>query len=98
MGTLSAGRAFDVGNSYGYRQQPDIPQTLDSVRDLKELFINPETTYFLSRVTLDITDRPVMPQWQKQLFQVLSRTSNDPSLYFQLPPEQVVEIGVRLPL
>ena len=89
---------FRVIAHYGYRQQPNIPLMLKTEQDLKDWFIGDETTYFLSRVSFEITDRPVMANWRKSLFEFLARTSNDPSRYFQLPPDQVVEIGVRLRL
>ena len=89
---------FQVIAHYGYRQQPNIPLMLETDQDLKEWFIGDDTTYFLSRVRFDITERPVMSMWRKSLFEFLARTSNDPSQYFQLPPGQVVEIGVHLPL
>lgn len=83
---------------FGFKQPPNLPNVIDQCRQYNAQFANPETTYFLGRVTLDITNRPGMYRWRKQLFLWLLHSENDASSYFSIPPEQVVEIGIRLRL
>ncbi|MEZ6062120.1 MAG: potassium transporter Kup [Planctomycetaceae bacterium] len=83
---------------YGFRQRPNVPNVLDQCRQYDLDLTGPDTTFFLGRVTLDVSRRLVMSRWRKYLFVWLSRNSDDASSYFGIPPEQVVEIGLRLQL
>jgi len=83
---------------YGYMQTPSVPNVLHQIHTLDSDFTGPETTFFLGRTELDITDRPVMSHLRKVFFKLMLQTADDPSSHFRIPPEQVVEIGMRLPL
>ena len=57
-----------------------------------------DTSFFLGREKLGISDEPGMSRWRSKLFVFLSRNSMDASSYFGIPSAQVVEVGVQLDL
>ncbi len=101
---LSAGRAVveEVGEgfwrifiTYGFMDQPDIPQALAAVRH-PGLVLTPNVSYFLGRETVLASDRPGMALWRERLFVWMSRNAQTATHFFRLPPEQVIEVGVQV--
>lgn len=78
----------------GFQEFPNVPAAL---RYLPEE-IQSGVTYFVGRESLMATDAGLMKAWQEKPFAVLLRNSLDVSLHFQLPPDNVVEIGGRMDL
>ncbi len=81
---------------YGFKQTPHVPNILDQCRQYDVDFTGPETTFFLGHITLDATGNQGMRQWRKRLFDWMASNARDASRYFGIPPDQVVEIGLRL--
>lgn len=80
---------------YGFMEDPDVPRDLALARE-RGLPLEPgEATYFLGRERLLPTDRPGMAIWRERLFVLMNRNAHDAAEFFRLPPDRVVEIGVR---
>ncbi len=60
--------------------------------DLKQI------TYYIGREKLIVGASGAMARWRANLFIFMSRNATDAASFFNLPPGQVVEIGVRLEL
>jgi KUP system potassium uptake protein len=61
------------------------------------LDLNPETvSLYVGRESLVISERPMMARWRANLFLLMSRNATDATLFFSLPANQVIEVGVRL--
>ena len=55
------------------------------------------TSYFVARETLIPSPRPELdPELEERLFMLLAATSLSATAYFQIPPDQVVELGLQL--
>jgi KUP system potassium uptake protein len=54
------------------------------------------TSYFLGRETLVPTKRPGMAIWREHLFAWLMRNSTSASQFFNLPANQVIELGAQV--
>jgi len=50
----------------------------------------------LGRETVLATDRPGMAMWRETLFGFLSRNAYRATAYYQIPTEQVLEIGDQI--
>ena len=48
--------------------------------------------------TLLIGKRLTLRPWRKRLFGLLSRNSIPPTLFFNIPPDRVMEIGMQVEL
>jgi KUP system potassium uptake protein len=82
--------------SYGFQDQPDIPAALALARS-GGLDIDIEgTSYFLNHVTLLSTRQPGLSRWRKRLFIGMHRNATNAATFFNLPNDQVIELGTRV--
>jgi KUP system potassium uptake protein len=85
---------------FGYREPQDLPATLASaVGQGGERAARVErASYFVSRITVVVTDAPGMRRWRKSLFIVMWRNQADAAAYFKLPDERTVTMGALIEL
>ena len=84
---------------YGYMEDPVVPSAvLHAIRMAGLDVASDQVVYVLGRETFMETNRGRMSAWRERLFALLLRNAADPTLYFRLPPGQVVEIGARVDL
>ena len=89
---------FRVVARYGFMQERNVSALLASV-SLNGYNVQPlALTYFLSRETLIATPHTGMALWREKLFAALARNSVSAAAFFDLPPNQVVEIGTQIEL
>jgi KUP system potassium uptake protein len=94
-----ADRFFRVTLEYGFMEAPDVPLALGSLSPESGLVVNvSETAFFLGRETLLATRRPGMQVWRERLFAFMSRNAQRATVFFKIPPERVVEIGIQVEL
>ncbi len=86
---------WTVNAKFGYLDSTDIPKALTRSKCGGVSFEEMQTTYFLSRRSLQRGKSSELSAWQSLLFVTLSRNADDASRYFQLPADRVVEIGSR---
>jgi KUP system potassium uptake protein len=87
-----------VTANYGFQELPDVPETLRQARALG-LDIDPESaTYFLNRVNFVSTPKPGMARWRERLFAAMSRNSTSAAQFFNIPSEQIAELGMQVDL
>src|SRR5215217_7680528 len=91
------GKGFhQVAVSYGFLDQPDIPQALALCR-ARDLRADPmRTSFFLGRETLIPTPSPPLGPVEARVFTWLSSGNLAATTYFQIPPERVVELGTQI--
>ncbi len=88
---------YDIALHFGFRQEVDIPFALKGLatRGVKLEAMN--TTYFIARS--NIADGPGgMPAWRCALFSWMTRQSEGAASFFNLPANQVVELGTKVML
>ncbi len=85
-----------VNLSYGYMEEPNIPEALRNIVT-KGFGIDPDVaSYVLGRETVLATDAPGMAIWRERLFSLMSRNASNAALYFKLPPNQCLEVGLQI--
>ena len=57
-----------------------------------------EMTFFMGREILIPTKRPGMALWREHLFAFMSKNAERAGTYFNIPANQVVEIGIQVEL
>jgi KUP system potassium uptake protein len=87
---------FEVVVTYGFMQDPNVPQALAFAAKHGLELDEADVTYFLGRETLIVTKAPGMAMWREQLFVLMARNAVRATTYFRLPPERVVELGVQV--
>lgn len=89
---------YQVSAAYGFMQTPNVLGLMDLLA-LKGLETRKsDTSFFLGRETLLITDKPGMARWRKMLFGFMSRNARPANLFFRIPPNRVVELGTQIEL
>jgi KUP system potassium uptake protein len=82
---------------FGFMEMPDIPLLLQKARD-KGLDIDPdEASYFLGRISLvPSKGKRVLDPVRRFLFGFMQRNAVSPVVYYNIPPEKVLELGVQM--
>ncbi|HUR45889.1 MAG TPA: potassium transporter Kup [Candidatus Saccharimonadales bacterium] len=81
---------------YGFMETPNIREVLRSC-EAYNLKIDPEqATYFLSRETIIATPLKGMAMWREHLFAFMVRNAQTATLFFNLPANRVVELGMQI--
>jgi KUP system potassium uptake protein len=83
---------------YGYMEDIDVPALLERAANEYGLVAPPmDTTYFLGRETLIVTERPSgMAFWREKIFASMMRNAESAARFFHLPPNRVVELGTQI--
>ena len=82
---------------YGFAEEPQVMQDLCVALDIPE-GQRMGMSFYQSRELLRITKKPGMAVWRKKLFNLIARTTRPTAGYFDLPPGQVIELGVQIEL
>lgn len=89
---------FRVTARFGFMEEPDVLLAL-RLANGKGLDVALEaTSFFVGRETLLATERPGMAQWRERLFALMARNSPRAPTTFNVPAEQVIEIGAQIEL
>ena len=89
---------FRVILHYGFSESPEVQ------RDLKEALLSrgikkqTDISFYQSRELLLTDGTGKMAPWRKKIFVFLSRIARPATGYFQLPPRNVIELGIQLEL
>jgi KUP system potassium uptake protein len=82
---------------YGFMQIPNVPVAMRLCEKLGLQVDADHLTYYLGRETpIPSAEVPGMALWRDRLFAFLARNSMRATDYYQLPPEDVVEVGVHI--
>jgi KUP system potassium uptake protein len=83
---------------YGYMESPNAGNLMQML-EARGVPLNPDrATYFFNREMIITGGNAKMWEWQKNLYSFLSRNARPAKDYFQIPPSQIIEIGLPLQL
>ena len=89
---------YQVVAVYGFMQTPNVLEVLELCRAAGLETNATDTSFFLGRETLVISDKRGMAKWRKILFSFMSRNARPANTFFQIPPNRVVELGTQIEL
>lgn len=81
---------------YGYMDTVDVPSDLARHEGL--LSRAGGTSFFVGRSAIRFASRPSMPRWMIVIYMFLHRNAADPTAWFSIPPNRVVELGSQIEL
>lgn len=81
---------------YGYMDTVDVPSDLARSEGL--LSSKGGTSFFIGRSAIRFASRPSLPRWMTVLYMILHRNAADPTAWFGIPPNRVVELGSQIEL
>jgi KUP system potassium uptake protein len=81
---------------FGFMDRPDVSQALLLCKDCG-LALDPSQTWFLlSRATVIPTPGEGMAMWRERMFAAMARNARTAGDYFNIPTEQVIELGTKI--
>ncbi|MBL8602286.1 MAG: KUP/HAK/KT family potassium transporter [Myxococcales bacterium] len=90
---------YRVKARYGFTESPDVVAVLRRAAAEHNLPLRLDaTTFFLGRETFLAGDRGKMDAAREGLFAFLTRNARNAALYFNVPAEQVIEVGMQFDL
>jgi KUP system potassium uptake protein len=89
---------WQVTATYGFMETPNVLECLTLCNE-RGLPIDPQAaSFYLGRETLLTSGRSSMARWRKVLFAILSRNARPANMFFNIPPNRVVELGTQIEL
>jgi KUP system potassium uptake protein len=89
---------WQVVARYGFMETPNVMDVLRRCGEQGITVNEADTSYYLGRETLLTSGRGEMARWRKALFAFLSRNARPANMFFQIPPNRVVELGTQIEL
>jgi KUP system potassium uptake protein len=83
---------WTVVGCYGFMESPDVPALIERAMQEHELTVE-GPTYFLGRESI-VAKRG----WRQRLFSFMHHNAHPAPAYFQIPPNQVLEVGAQVEL
>jgi KUP system potassium uptake protein len=83
---------------YGYMQSPSAFEIISLLEKLGAPIEIQDTTFYFNRETILYKGKAKMWRWQKSLYALLSRNARPPSHYYEIPANQIIEIGLPVNL
>ena len=87
---------YSISIRFGFREEPDLNKALNRTADYG-LAIPSNATFFVARTSI-VDCEGVLPHWRCALFAWMTRQSESAATYYNLPSDQVVEIGTQVTL
>ena len=81
---------------YGFKNDPDVPKALQTIKGRGCELDDMTTSYFLSRDTIVPTIDSGMAQWREKLFAQMHRNASAAADFLKLPNNSVVELGSKI--
>ncbi len=81
---------------FGFMDEPNVSKALSLCKKAGFKFEIMQTSFYLGRRTLISDPNSGLPRWQDNLYIALAGLGIDPSSYFKLPANRVVEIGEQV--
>jgi KUP system potassium uptake protein len=102
-----AGRAIvhDLGEGfsqillrYGFMEEPDVPAALADITIAGFGFDPEDAFYVVGKETVIPSQGKLWRSLRDRLFALMHRNATSVTTFFRLPPEDVIEVGVQVPL
>ena len=82
--------------NYGFMEMPNIPREL-VLAQAQGLDVQMETiSYFLGRRSIVSDPHRGLPLWQDNIYITMLKSSAAATDFYRLPPDRVIEVGIRL--
>jgi KUP system potassium uptake protein len=81
---------------YGFMEKPDVGRDIADLASQGIPIDDMHTSYFIGHNNIVSGDHPLLPDWQRKLFFMLSKFAASPSDFLGLPAGRTVELGSRI--
>jgi KUP system potassium uptake protein len=81
---------------YGFMEQPDIPEALDSCGSQQLSFNLMDTSFFVGRLTIVSAAASRWARISSKVFEAMHRNALAATEFFRIPPDRVIELGSQI--
>jgi KUP system potassium uptake protein len=81
---------------YGFMETPTAPWILAQAKSQGLKVDLSEVKYYIGRMALIPAKKPTMRRWQRFLFLFMYRNAVSPVVFYSIPPEDVLELGIQV--
>jgi len=81
---------------YGFMEEPNVPELLAAAPIEGRAFNLNATTFFLGREVIAPRKSKRMPLWRQWVFALMSRNAQSVNLFYRIPTNRVVELGMQI--
>ncbi len=89
---------FKVEAHFGFVETPDVMLLMEKIQETGLKIDIPQVTFFVGRETLIASEVPGMAIWREYLFAFMARNSHRATQFFNIPANQVIEVGMQVEL
>lgn len=89
---------FKLEAHYGFMETPDVMDLMEKIRGTGLKFEIPDITFFVGRETLIASETPGMAIWREHIFAFMARNAHRATAFFNIPADQVIEVGMQVEL
>jgi KUP system potassium uptake protein len=82
--------------NFGFKNDPDVPEALELIKNRGCVLDAMQTSYFLSRDTVIPTIGSGMAAWREKLFASMHKNASAAADFLNLPNNAVVELGSKI--
>ena len=87
---------YRVIAKYGFTETPDVMEIMKLLSEAGVPIEVDKTTFFLGRETLIASEKPGMAIWREHLFSFMSKNAQRATAFFNIPANQVIEVGIQV--
>ncbi len=81
---------------FGFRERPSVVTIFQAAKAAGLDFPLDEITFVLGRETIVVREQTFFSKWRSKLFSFMSRNAERPMLFFNIPPNNVIEVGTQI--
>ncbi|MFH1033359.1 MAG: KUP/HAK/KT family potassium transporter [Pseudomonadota bacterium] len=81
---------------FGFMETPTAPWILAQAKARGLKVDLARVKYYIGRMALIPAQKPTMPRWQRFLFLFMYRNAVSPVVFYSIPPEDVLELGIQV--
>ena len=87
---------YSVRVHHGFFETPDVPQAMEDARRFGLALDVATATFFIGRETLIPAEHSELSGLRNWLYRTIAGNALSPALYYNLPPNRVVELGTQI--
>ncbi|MCB0720725.1 MAG: potassium transporter Kup [Ignavibacteriae bacterium] len=84
--------------THGFKDSADVPRIVEHLKSRGMNIDIEKTSFFLGRETLLLEGKSTVKNWKKRMFIALYSNAESATKYFNIPADQVMEVGVQFRL
>jgi KUP system potassium uptake protein len=92
------GGFYKILAHFGFMEKPNINTILALLQGSGLDLRKDELSFYLGRERISVPKKPQLSRWRSHLFRIISRNATNIAVFFDIPSDQIIEVGVQIEL